>query len=407
MLHRGLGFLDHQPICRFQHHLPRRIGGIVVSQRLAEGVQRFNLSDHVERATDRQLQINVGERFEPRAELRRGTPHALRYRANLAVASAQQGDDPICLAELVRTKHYGFVAIGRHLDIVPDVAKLSRTAPRAAQSRRRNTRSDDPGVAEFRPPPPHPSGVRPPQIPRDRLPTHVAIVMDGNGRWAKARNLPRTEGHARGEASLLDVIEGAIEIGVKYLSAYAFSTENWNRSPDEVRWLMGFNRDVIRRRRDQLDAMGVRVRWAGRRPRLWRSVISELEDAERRTVGNNVLTLQFCVNYGGRAEIVDATRRIAELAAEGRLDPRKLTEERFRHFLDEPDIPDVDLFVRSSGEQRTSNFLLWQSAYAELVFLDRLWPDFDRRDLWRAIEQYAARDRRYGGAVPNVLGSER
>ena len=407
MLHGGLGLLDHQPICRFQHHLPRRIGGIVVGQRLAEGVQRFNLSDHVERATDRQLQIDVGERFEPRAELRRGTPHALRDRANLAVASAQQGDDPICLAELVRAKHYGFVAIGRHLDIVPDVAKLSRTAPRAAQSRRRNTRSDDPGVAEFRPPPPHPSGVRPPQIPRDRLPTHVAIVMDGNGRWAKARNLPRTEGHARGEASLFDVIEGAIEIGVKYLSAYAFSTENWSRSPDEVRWLMGFNRDVIRRRRDQLDAMGVRVRWAGRRPRLWRSVISELEDAERRTVGNNVLTLQFCVNYGGRAEIVDATRRIAELAAEGRLDPRKLTEERFRHFLDEPDIPDVDLFVRSSGEQRTSNFLLWQSAYAELVFLDRLWPDFDRRDLWRAIEQYAARDRRYGGAVPNVLGSER
>jgi undecaprenyl diphosphate synthase len=116
-----------------------------------------------------------------------------------------------------------------------------------------------------------------------------------------------------------------------------------------------------------------------------------------------VLTLQFCVNYGGRAEIVDATRRIAQLAAEGRLDPRKLTEERFRHFLDEPDIPDVDLFVRSSGEQRTSNFLLWQSAYAELVFLDRLWPDFDRRDLWRAIETYAQRDRRYGGAAPNVV----
>jgi undecaprenyl diphosphate synthase len=231
----------------------------------------------------------------------------------------------------------------------------------------------------------------------------VAIVMDGNGRWAKARNLPRTEGHARGEASLFDVIEGAIEIGVKYLSAYAFSTENWNRSPDEVRWLMGFNRDVIRRRRDQLDAMGVRVRWAGRSPRLWRSVINELQDAERRTVDNDVLTLQFCVNYGGRAEIVDATRRIAQLAAEGRLDPRKLTEERFRHFLDEPAIPDVDLFVRSSGEQRTSNFLLWQSAYAELVFLDRLWPDFDRRDLWRAIEVYAQRDRRYGGAAPNAV----
>jgi undecaprenyl diphosphate synthase len=240
-------------------------------------------------------------------------------------------------------------------------------------------------------------------VPAAKLPRHVAIVMDGNGRWAKARNLPRTEGHQRGEDSLFDVVEGAIEVGVKYLSAYAFSTENWSRSPDEVRWLMGFNRDVIRRRRDQMDAMGVRVRWAGRRPRLWRSVIAELEEAERRTVDNDVLTLQFCVNYGGRAEILDATRRIAELAAEGRLDPSKITEKRFRQFLDEPDIPDVDLFVRSSGEQRTSNFLLWQSAYAELVFLDRLWPDFDRRDLWHAIQLYADRDRRYGGAVPNQV----
>ncbi len=257
-----------------------------------------------------------------------------------------------------------------------------------------------------RAPVPHVSGERPPIIAADRLPRHVAIVMDGNGRWAKQRNLPRTDGHARGEESLFDVIEGAIEIGVKYLSAYAFSTENWRRSPDEVRWLMGFNRDVIRRRRDQLDAMGVRVRWAGRRPRLWRSVINELEDAERRTVHNDVLTLQFCVNYGGRAEIVDAVRKVAELAAAGRLDPSKLTEDRFRQYLDEPEIPDVDLFVRSSGEQRTSNFLLWQSAYAELVFLDRLWPDFDRRDLWRAIATYADRDRRYGGAVPNAVGDD-
>jgi undecaprenyl diphosphate synthase len=321
------------------------------------------------------------------------------------VAPAQHRDDPIGLAELVRAKNYCFVTVGRHLDIVPDVAKLSRTAPRSTMGRKRNVKPQ-PGTRQSRPPAPHPSGARPPQIPIDRLPTHVAIVMDGNGRWAKARNLPRTEGHARGEASLFDVIEGAIEVGVKYLSAYAFSTENWNRSPDEVRWLMGFNRDVIRRRRDQLDAMGVRVRWAGRAPRLWRSVITELEDAERRTVGNDVLTLQFCVNYGGRAEIVDATRRIAQLAADGQLDPRKLTEERFRHFLDEPEIPDVDLFIRSSGEQRTSNFLLWQSAYAELVFLDRLWPDFDRRDLWRAVELYAQRDRRYGGAVPNIVARE-
>ena len=253
------------------------------------------------------------------------------------------------------------------------------------------------------PPKPHPSGARPPEIAADQLPQHVAIVMDGNGRWAKARNLPRTEGHSAGESSLFDVIEGAIEVGVKYLSAYAFSTENWRRSPDEVRWLMGFNRDVIHRRRDELDAMGVRIRWAGRRPRLWRSVISELEEAERRTVDNDVLTLQFCVNYGGRAEIVDAARKIAHRAAAGELNPDKLTEATFRHYLDEPEIPDVDLFVRSSGEQRTSNFLLWQSAYAEMVFLDRLWPDFDRRDLWRAIELYVDRDRRYGGAQPNKI----
>nr|NLI50089.1 isoprenyl transferase [Propionibacterium sp.] len=252
-------------------------------------------------------------------------------------------------------------------------------------------------------PTPHPSGARPPAIPARLLPRHIALVMDGNGRWAKERGLPRTEGHARGEASLLDVIHGAIEIGVPYLSAYAFSTENWKRSPDEVRYLMGFNRDVIHRRRDELNALGVRIRWAGRHPRLWKSVVQELEAAEAMSAGNTVLTLQFCVNYGGRAEIVDAARQIARLAAEGRLNPDRLTEQTFARFLDEPDIPDVDLFVRSSGEQRTSNFLLWQSAYAEFVFLDRLWPDFDRRDLWRAIELYARRDRRYGGALPNEV----
>lgn len=253
------------------------------------------------------------------------------------------------------------------------------------------------------PPTPHPSGARPPAVPAQFVPQHVAIVMDGNGRWAKERGLPRTDGHARGEASLLDVIHGAIEIGVKYLSAYAFSTENWKRSPAEVRWLMGFNRDVIHRRRDELNSLGVRIRWAGRYPRLWKSVIRELETAEELSRDNDVLTLQFCVNYGGRAEIVDAARRIAELARDGRLDPAHLTEKTFRHYLDEPEIPDVDLFVRSSGEQRTSNFLLWQSAYAELVFLDRLWPDFDRRDLWQAIQLYAQRDRRYGGAIPNEV----
>jgi trans,polycis-polyprenyl diphosphate synthase len=227
--------------------------------------------------------------------------------------------------------------------------------------------------------------------------------MDGDGRWAAKRGLPRTDGHKQGESSLLDVIMGAIELGIPYLSAYAFSTENWRRSPDEVRFLMGFNRDVIHRRRDLLNEMGVRIRWAGRRPRLWRSVINELEYAERLSAGNSVLTLQFCVNYGGRAEIAAAAAAIAADVAEGKLRPENINEKVFARYLDEPDIPEVDLFVRSSGEQRLSNFLLWQSAYAELVFLDTLWPDFDRRDLWRACEIYASRDRRYGGAQPNSM----
>jgi undecaprenyl diphosphate synthase len=238
-------------------------------------------------------------------------------------------------------------------------------------------------------------------LPKELIPRHVALVMDGNGRWAKERGLPRTAGHEAGEASLLDCVHGALELGIGWLSAYAFSTENWKRSPDEVRFLMGFNRDVIRRRRDEMHEMGVRIRWAGRRPRLWRSVIKELETAERLTAKNDRLTLTMCVNYGGRAEIADAVVRIAEQVKAGRIDPNKINERMIARHLDEPDMPDVDLFVRSSGEQRTSNFLLWQSAYAEMVFLETLWPDFDRRHLWQACEIYADRDRRYGGAVPN------
>lgn len=254
---------------------------------------------------------------------------------------------------------------------------------------------------QHRAPSPHPSGARPPAIPKDLVPRHVALVMDGNGRWAKERGLPRTAGHEAGESSLFDCVEGALELGIGWLSAYAFSTENWKRSPDEVRFLMGFNRDVIRRRRDEMNELGVRVRWAGRRPKLWKSVIEELEEAEELTKGNTRLTLTMCVNYGGRAEIADAAAKLAADVAAGRLDPGQVTEKRFARYLDEPDMPDVDLFVRSSGEQRTSNFLLWQSAYAEMVFLDTLWPDFDRRHLWHACELYASRDRRYGGAVPN------
>ena len=254
-----------------------------------------------------------------------------------------------------------------------------------------------------RQPTPHPSGAKPPQLPADLVPKHVAIVMDGNGRWAKERGLPRTKGHEMGEASLLDCVHGAIELGITHISAYAFSTENWKRSPDEVKFLMGFNRDVIRRRRDEMNELGVRVRWAGRRKRLWKSVIDELETAEELTKDNNTLTLTMCVNYGGRAEIADAAKKIADDVKAKRLDPDKIDERLFAKYLDEPDMPDVDLFVRSSGEQRTSNFLIWQSAYAEMVFLDTLWPDFDRRHLWHACETYASRDRRYGGAVPNFV----
>ncbi len=228
------------------------------------------------------------------------------------------------------------------------------------------------------------------------MPGHIAIVMDGNGRWAKERGLPRTAGHEQGEHALFDVVSGAIEIGVSAISAYAFSTENWSRSPDEVRFLMGFNRDVIRRRRDEMADLGVRVRWAGRVPRLWRSVIAELRAAEELTKRNRVLTLTMCVNYGGRAELADAARSIATEVAAGRLSPDQVTDRVFAKHLYVPEAPDVDLVWRTSGEQRLSNFMLWQAAYSEFVFSDVLWPDVDRRHLWRAIEDYASRTRRYG-----------
>ncbi|TQF05469.1 isoprenyl transferase [Kitasatospora acidiphila] len=256
---------------------------------------------------------------------------------------------------------------------------------------------------EYRAPDPHPSGAQPPKLPGELIPKHVAIVMDGNGRWAKERGLPRTEGHKVGESVVLDVMKGAIELGVKNISLYAFSTENWKRSPDEVKFLMNFNRDVIRRRRDELGEMGVRIRWAGRMPKLWKSVVQELQVAEEQTKDNDLVTMYMCVNYGGRAEVADAAAAIAADVAAGKLDPRKVNEKTIGKYMYHPDMPDVDLFLRPSGEQRTSNFWLWQSAYAEFVFQDVLWPDFDRRDLWRACEQYAMRDRRFGGALPNEV----
>jgi len=243
------------------------------------------------------------------------------------------------------------------------------------------------------------TGIEPPAFDPGTLPAHVALVMDGNGRWANAQGLTRVEGHKAGEAALLDVVAGALQAGVSHLSVYAFSTENWNRSPEEVRFLMGFNRDVLRRRRDQLNAWGVRIRWSGRKPKLWSTVIKDLETAEKMTAGNDTLTLTMCVNYGGRAEIVDAIRAISQSVDRGRLSSSRITEKTVAKHLYIPHQPDVDLFVRTSGERRTSNFLLWQSAYAEMVFLPTLWPDMTRIQLWEAIEEYQRRTRRFGGAV--------
>jgi undecaprenyl diphosphate synthase len=237
-----------------------------------------------------------------------------------------------------------------------------------------------------------------PKISKNLLPNHVAVVMDGNGRWAQAKKLPRTAGHEAGEAALMDVVHGALELGIPWLSAYAFSTENWKRSPEEVKFLMGFNRDVIRRRRDELNELGVRVHWIGRRKRLWKTVVDELDEAVELTKRNTKLNLVMCVNYGGQAEIVDATRKIAELVKAKKLLPEQITEKTILANLYESKIPPVDLFIRTSGEQRTSNFLLWQAAYAELYFDETLWPDFNRRNLWQAVLDYSNRNRRFGKA---------
>jgi len=237
-----------------------------------------------------------------------------------------------------------------------------------------------------------------PKLKAEQIPNHVAIVMDGNGRWAKKRGLARTAGHEAGEAALFDVVQGAIQIGVKELSAYAFSTENWRRTPDEVRFLMGFNRDVLRRRRDDMNNLGVKIQWVGRPQRLWGTVIKELQEAEELTKKNKVLTLNMCVNYGGRSELVDAVQSISKEVSKRKLKPEQINEKIISKHLYSPNMSDVDLFLRSSGEQRTSNFLPWQSVYAEMVFMDILWPDVDRTTLWKAIEIYAERDRRFGKA---------
>lgn len=219
-----------------------------------------------------------------------------------------------------------------------------------------------------------------PDIPPGRLARHVAMIMDGNGRWAENRGLSRSQGHEAGERALFDVVEGALEAGVRYLSAYAFSTENWSRPQEEVDFLMGFNRKLLRQRRDDMNERNVRIRRIGRRRGVPEDVLAEFDDAEDATRGNERLDLLVCFNYGGRAELEDA-------AAKGSV----------AENLYAPDVPDVDLLIRTSGELRLSNFLLWQSAYAELYFTDLLWPDFDRHALWDALSDFASRDRRFGG----------
>lgn len=218
--------------------------------------------------------------------------------------------------------------------------------------------------------------------------------MDGNGRWAKQRGLRRTDGHAAGEEALVDAVEGALDLGVEWLTLYAFSTENWKRPAEEVRFLMGFNESLLLRRRNELHEQGVRIRFAGRRDwRVPRRVLKRIEESEALTARNRRLTLTMAFNYGGRAEIVDAVRAIV---AEG-IAPDRIDERTIARHLYYPDMPDPDLVVRTSGEQRTSNYLLWESAYAEYVFPEVLWPDFRREDLFAAVAEFQARSRRFGG----------
>jgi undecaprenyl diphosphate synthase len=235
-------------------------------------------------------------------------------------------------------------------------------------------------------------------IERERIPRHVAIVMDGNGRWARRQGLKRTDGHAAGEEALFDTVEGGLDIGLPWLTVFAFSTENWRRPLDEVQFLMRFNESLLLRRRDDLNQRGVRVRFIGRRGgRVPKRVRQHIADTEALTAHNRRMTLTFAFNYGGRAELVDAARAIAHEVAAGRLDPDKISDRTLARHLYAPDMPDPDLLVRTSGEHRISNYLLWQLAYSELDFTDVLWPDFRRKHLFRAVDEYHRRERRFGG----------
>jgi undecaprenyl diphosphate synthase len=241
----------------------------------------------------------------------------------------------------------------------------------------------------------------------ERVPRHVAIIMDGNGRWANARGMHRTQGHAAGEPALFDVIDGALEIGVEWLTAYTFSTENWSRDPTEVEFLMRFNVDLLQRRRDELHAKGIRIHFIGERddPRVPQDLRDRMNDAESLTFYNQGMHMVFAFNYGGRTEIAQAVRSIAEETAAGRLDPASVTVELIASRLYLPEMPDPDLVIRTSGELRTSNYLLWESAYSEYVFTPVLWPDFDRHTLVDCIIEFQGRSRRFGGAT-DAVGDE-
>ncbi|CAK0773045.1 ditrans,polycis-undecaprenyl-diphosphate synthase ((2E,6E)-farnesyl-diphosphate specific) [Azospirillaceae bacterium] len=230
-------------------------------------------------------------------------------------------------------------------------------------------------------------------------PTHVAIIMDGNGRWARARGLPRTAGHRKGVESVRRLIESATALGVRYVTIYSFSSENWRRPETEVSELMQLLRFYLRSEIADLHRNGVRLRIIGERSRLASDILRLIENAEETTKNNTALTLVVALSYGSRQEIVSAATRMAKEVEAGRVSIDAIDETRFASFLFTADIPDPDLVIRTSGEKRLSNFLLWQSAYAELVFVDTLWPDFTKRDLEDAIEEYHRRERRYGAAV--------
>ncbi len=235
--------------------------------------------------------------------------------------------------------------------------------------------------------------------PAFAVPRHVAIIMDGNGRWAAARGLPRVEGHRRGVEALRRTIRAAAELGIGIVTIFSFSAENWSRPPEEIRELMGLLRRFIRNDLAELHKSGVRVRIIGEREDLDSDIAKLLIEAEELTRNNTKLTLVVAFNYGARQEIARAARRIAEQVTQGRLSPNEVTTETVGRFLDAPDLPDPDLIIRTSGEQRLSNFLLWQSAYSELVFVPVNWPDFDRATLEGAIREYRQRERRFGGLI--------